>query len=102
MRWPAASVLAVLLTASCAKDAPAPARQDPIRGNVHYEVRGGGEVSSGEAEDFRVGVGPNTAELNRGDLTVNSKAYGKLNGGDQLLVEADGRVLVNGVPREPE
>src|SRR5258708_39720520 len=36
-----------------------------------------------------------------GALTVNGRSYGKLNGGDAVLIESDGQVLVNLEVREP-
>jgi hypothetical protein len=74
----------------------------PVAG-YDFEVRGAaGSFTRGQAETFSVQSGASSAEVKDRKLTVNGKAYGTVADGATILVEENGKVLVNGKERLPE
>jgi hypothetical protein len=65
-------------------------------------VRGGGSVATADGPGFVVKSGENSAELKSGELNVNSKSYGTITTGAAIVVEEDGRVLINDQEVKPK
>jgi hypothetical protein len=91
-------VAAILAAAGCKPTPQEPAQ--PASREVTYEIRGASTRATGQSENFRVQAEPNNVSLSNGELTVNSKSFGSVEPGDKILVEGDGRVSINGQPRE--
>ncbi len=73
----------------------------PVVG-YQFEVRGKGAFTKGQAVTFSVQAGTNTASLEMGRLTVNGRSYGVVADGAKILIEENGKVLVDGEERRPE
>jgi hypothetical protein len=63
---------------------------------------GGDNIATAEGPGFVVEAEPNSAELQDGRLTVNGKRYGTIGNGDRIVVESNGRVLINDKERSSE
>jgi hypothetical protein len=78
-------------------------RQLNKRREYRYILRREDGVRSGNGNSFREQRnGKLTALTTEGHLIVNDKAYGRVPDGASIIVEKDGRVLINGAEKQPE
>ena len=94
-------VLVLLCMAGCKQDT------QPIRENlthngiefhfpIHVTSTTNGEVSTFAFKNYTLSL----TEKN-GKLTVNGKECGTVKAGDTVVIDGEGRVSVNGAPRDP-
>jgi hypothetical protein len=82
---------------------PLPVAKAPIAASYKYKVKSSsGAVSMGEGASFTANTEQTTMSVQDGHLIVNRKGYGRLNDGDSIVVDENGRVTVNGSERSPE
>jgi len=97
------TTLAAALAASGCGGPPAvpPAPAAPSA-SYSYEVRGdAGGMTKGTAESVTANVGKQSLEIKDGRLRANGQDYGPLKDGDQVLLDRDGKVYVNGTEVKP-
>ena len=103
-------VLAILLSGlpgGCAKNfadwmppQPPEERQQIYSLEVRHESGITNQGSLREEKDD-VTLGGFRVQVEDEQITINGKKYGKLRPDDKMLIERDGKVLVNGIVREP-
>lgn len=100
-RTPLAAVAALAtVLVGCGEDASESAR--PVASaRVSYEIRGTGGVVAGRVspEDGSFSSGESRLEFRGGRVVVNGEDCGRVDDGDTVLLDRDGRVYVNGTPR---
>jgi hypothetical protein len=67
--------------------------------SARMETRKEGEVQVTELAEFKW-AGGNKLTVDKGKLTFNGKEHGTLKAGDRVRVDREGRLTVNGEPRE--
>lgn len=69
-------------------------------GGIKYEVRGSGNTNiSSVNNSTRIVSGRNTVTINKGRIVLNGKDRGAVKTGDSVLLDASGRLYVNGKRR---
>src|SRR5262245_24812283 len=68
-----------------------------------FEVRSdGGSTHEYASGDVDLTMGSVRMRVQDGAMTVNGQSYGQIEGGDAVLVQADGQVIVNLHVRRPQ
>lgn len=93
-------LIAIIAAAGCSQ-APPPTQVKPILGYKFKVVRSGG-YTSGEALTFTIQSDLSFVEMKNQRLTIDCKSFGKIPEGATILVEEDGRVLINGAEKTAE
>jgi hypothetical protein len=69
---------------------------------VKIEGPGGGYTMSNPGSSTNGSVDGTKFEIANGQLKIDGKSYGKVQGGDQVKIEKSGAVTINGKERAPE
>jgi hypothetical protein len=99
-------MIGIILTCAGCGDRPAPttpSQAKPV--SVNYEIRDpAGGFSKGTCYDgvFTAGGDKLKLEIKDGRVRANGKDCGTVKDGDSVLLDKDGKLTVNGQPREPE
>lgn len=77
-----------------------PAMAAGTNAGVNWTLMGEGTVDTkATPKGVTAKLGSNTLEINAGKLAVNGADLGRIREGDSVIVEVDGKTLVNGKPR---
>jgi hypothetical protein len=93
-------LLAIVAVTGCTH-APPPTPVKPILGYRFKVIRSSG-YTSGEASTFSIQGDQSSVEMKDQRLTIDGKNFGMIPEGATILVEEDGRVLINGSEKTAE
>jgi hypothetical protein len=101
-------VLALALAGCGCTKTPAPATTPELSGSqgssqgISWTMRGHGDVKSiAKPDGFEASIGQNKLEVKGDKLYFNGKEYGTVKSGDEIVLDENGTLTVNGEKREP-